>query len=423
MSADPAAYSSFAERLLDTGIFSDPWVDGRPRFRSEPVLLSPGEQAELYRAAEQIAAVYNEACRVVDADDSLLESFFCLTPVQRLMWDAARPFWHGVARADVFFTDEGPAVCELNCDTPTGEPEAVLLNQLVAPAHPGLLDPNAGLEPRLLAMIEAVTRHTLGDDAPENLSVGLVYPTELTEDLSLVRLYRRWFERRGWSVAIGSPYNLERDGDAVTLLGTPCHVLLRHYKTDWWGERSPVWLDEAPFPDPLPLAGPLYVALQGELERRCAVVNPFGAVLPQNKRMMAFFWEKLDHFARASQAVIRRLVPYTCRLEAMHREQLSAERELWVLKSDYGAEGDEVIIGRVASQAIWDESLRQAAPGRWVAQRYFDAHTTPAGETVNHGVFLVAGEACGLYARVQAGATDTRAESAPVLVTPSQGAP
>jgi hypothetical protein len=40
-----------------------------------------------------------------------------------------------------------------------------------------------------------------------------------------------------------------------------------------------------------------------------------------------------------------------------------------------------------------------------------------AGESVNHGVFLVAGEASGLYARVQAGATDDRALSAPTLVT------
>ena len=94
-----------------------------------------------------------------------------------------------------------------------------------------------------------------------------------------------------------------------------------------------------------------------------------------------------------------------------------AERELWVLKSDYGAEGDEVIVGKFTTDETWAESLRQAAPGRWVVQRYFQANTLPGGETINHGVFLVAGKACGLYARIQQGATDTGAISAPVLVT------
>lgn len=412
----PGGYEQFAERLLDTGIFTDPWVDGRPRFRREPVAMSPSEQATLYRVAEQVASVYNEACRIVDADESLLDSFFRLTPAQKLMWEAARPFWHALARADVFFTDEGPAVCELNCDTPTGEPEAVLLGALSgAPGE----DPNRDLEAHLLAMIEAVARHTLGDEFPEKLTIGLVYPTELTEDLSLVRLYRRWFEARGWEVVLGSPYNLTRGPDGeVCLFDRTCHVIWRHYKTDWWGERRPIWLDAEPFPDEAPLGEPLLWLLEASLAGRCVVLNPFGAVLAQNKRMMAFFWEKLDLFSRSSQVAIRRLVPYTCRLESMHREQLAAEREQWVLKSDYGAEGDEVVIGLSATPVLWEESLRQAAPGRWVVQRYFQAQTLPGGETINHGVFLVAGKACGLYARVQKGATDTTAESAPVLITP-----
>jgi hypothetical protein len=97
-------------------------------------------------------------------------------------------------------------------------------------------------------------------------------------------------------------------------------------------------------------------------------------------------------------------------------EQLAAERGQWVLKSDYGAEGDEVIVGPLTSQQDWEESLRQAAPGRWVVQRYFQARELPGGESINHGVFLVAGRACGLYARAQKGATDVLAQSTPVFI-------
>lgn len=412
MSADES-YEQFAERLLDTGIFGDPWVDGRPRFRAEPLTLRAEERAALYAAAEQVGAVYNEACRLLDADAEPLVTFFGLTPVQRLMWDASRPFWHGLARADVFLTDEGPAVCELNCDTPTGEPEAVLLGGLVE----GLgEDPNGQLGARVTTMVEEVTRQTLGE-LPEAPTLGLVYPTELTEDLAVIKLYRRWFEERGWRVVLGSPFNLQRGDDSeVLLFGTPCDAVVRHYKTDWWGERRPVWRDAEPVADASPLGEPLLLLLEAPLAGRCAVVNPFGAVVAQNKRMMAFFWEQLGLFSRAAQAAIRRYIPYTCRLEAMVAEQLVAEREQWVLKSDYGAEGDEVLIGAATTDEVWAEALRQASPGRWVVQRYFAARTLPGGETINHGVFLVGGEACGLYARVQRGATDTHAQSVPVFI-------
>ena len=88
--------------------------------------------------------------------------------------------------------------------------------------------------------------------------VGILYPTELTEDLRWSRLYRRWFERRGWRVVLGSPFNLRRaGGGGVALFDVPCDVFVRHYKTDWWGERLPVWDDEEPFADPAPLAEPL----------------------------------------------------------------------------------------------------------------------------------------------------------------------
>ena len=86
------------------------------------------------------------------------------------------------------------------------------------------------------------------------------------------------------------------------------------------------------------------------------------------------------------------------------------------MKSDYGAEGDEVILGKVTPDAAWKTAIARARPGRWIAQRYFDAHVDAAGEAMNLGVFVVAGEAAGFYARVQAGAPNDEARSAAVLV-------
>jgi glutathionylspermidine synthase len=415
-----ASYDALAERLLATGILTDPWVEGHPRFRQEPVVLTPAERDALYAAAEQVAMVHDEACRMCDADASLLDDFFALTPYQKLMWGSSRPLWHGIARADVFMTADGPAVCELNSDTPTGQPEAVLLGQIGREALPGAIDPCEGLGERMLALIAAFADSALGLDPP--LSVGLVYPTELTEDLSLVRLYKGWLEEAGWSVTLGSPFNLSRGEEGELLLfDTPVQAVLRHYKTDWWGEREPPWDDAEPFQDPLPLERPLHVLLSAMLEQHCVVINPFGSVLSQNKRVMALMWEHLDRFSARARQAIRRYVPETFRLESAPRAELLANREGWVLKSDYGAEGDEVIVGKLTTPEIWAASLEHAIPRRWVAQRYFAALEGPGGETVNHGVFLIGGEAVGLYARVQAGATDVYATSAPALVMPPPG--
>ena len=131
------------------------------------------------------------------------------------------------------------------------------------------------------------------------MTVGIVYPTEMTDDLSVIELYARWFEARGARVILGSPFNLQPDGGGgVAMFGVPCNVIWRHYKTDWWGERRTVWRSEDAYPDAEPLSQPLALLAGATARGRCAVVNPFGAVLTQNKRMMALLWEEIARFPR-----------------------------------------------------------------------------------------------------------------------------
>ncbi|MFL5279392.1 MAG: hypothetical protein ACJ79T_23190, partial [Myxococcales bacterium] len=141
--------------------------------------------------------------------------------------------------------------------------------------------------------------------------------------------------------------------------------------------------------------------------------------VPQNKRAMALFWEHIDLFSGRTRAAIRRYLPATARLESVPRQRLVAERTDWVLKSDYGCEGDEVVVGAETEPGVWKECLDAALPGRFIAQRYFAASRSADGAVANHGVYLVAGRACGLYTRISEGATDRYALSAPVLVRES----
>ena len=405
-------YAVFAARLTGSGLISDPWFEGQPRFRESAVVVPEAEKAMLYRAAEDMAAVWNELCLLCEADASLVSGFLGLTPFQQALWCASSPHWHGIARADVFLTDSGPMVCELNCDTPTGEAEAVLLNDALAGTHPGLSDPNRSLGERLCAMVAAIA------GTARQLSIGLVYPTEIPEDLSMVLLYRRWFEARGWRVTLGSPFNLRRlAGGRVGLFDTPCDVFIRHYKTDWWTERIPAWTDEPPIPDPEPLTDQLAIILGAAIAGTCAVINPFGAIVAQNKRAMALMWEKIGLFSEPSRKAIRRHLPETVRLETLSQSRLIAEQQEWVIKSDYGCEGDEVVIGAEVPADVWNESLAMAVPGRWVAQRRFRPRRLEDGiSSINHGVFLVGGHAAGLYARLAPNGTGRTALSAPVFI-------
>ena len=411
------SYGAFAADLISGGILTDPWLEGAERFATQPVVLGAARYRELATVAVRVAEVYEELSQLVFREQTYLDSFFELTPFQKLLWAASAPAWHGFARADLFFTEAGVVCCELNCDTPTGQAEAVLLNEASAPRHPGLHDPNAGLERAYGALFEAFAARSAAPGEARN--VGILYPTELTEDLPLVRLYQKWLEARGYGVVVGSPYNLVPGPDGVPrMFGVPCTLLLRHYKTDWWAEREPVWLDDEPYADDKPLRAELGVLLDALLDERVSVVNPFGSVLPQNKKAMAFFWEHLDLFSEAAQETIRSHIPETLRLSAVHREQLAAEREDWVLKSDYGCEGGEVVVGRLCSEQEWELALQHAAPSRWIVQRYFRADEDARGEVVNYGLYVVAGEAAGVYCRSQKGPTDVHAKSVPCFVSP-----
>jgi glutathionylspermidine synthase len=324
------------------------------------------------------------------------------------MWDLSAPAWHGIARADVFLTAAGPQICEINCDTPSGEAEAVLLN--AAARAPHLIDPNLEMEPRFCRLIESAAQRNGA------LTVGILYPTELVEDLSMIALYRRWLKQRGHRVVLGAPYNLCRVAGRAALFDTPCDVFIRHYKTDWWTEREAVMRDDDEFSDAEPLARELGILFS---DSSCAVVNPFGAVVPQNKRTMALMWEAIDRFSPAAQEAIRNFLPYTARLESV-LDAVRADRQGWVLKSDYGCEGAEVLLGSEVSDEVWAQTLAQARPERFIAQRRFQP-VLDDGLCVNHGVYLISGRFAGYFSRVHRGATGYDALAAPTLLEADDG--
>src|SRR5262245_36114833 len=139
--------------LYGTGVLSDPWLRGSERFRLEGSILTREQAAALASAAERVGSIYHELTEIVMRHPDLLDQFFHLTPWQKAMWLASEGRWHGIARVDLFICADGAEdsrvrACEMNSDTPSGEAEASLLNQLLHPFHTDAIDPNEGLDER-----------------------------------------------------------------------------------------------------------------------------------------------------------------------------------------------------------------------------------------------------------------------------------
>lgn len=414
------SYGEFARMLYATNIISDPWLGGAERFRLQGVVLTHEQALKLSEAAERVGAIYHELTEVVRRQPHLIDDFFGLTPYQKAMWLASEGYWHGIARVDLFICDDGRVrACEMNSDTPSGEAEAVLLNRLLHPYHPGTMDPNTEFEERFWQMLAASYQARMPKSkkqpAPEPRRIAIIYPTDLPEDLSMIAIYRSWLERRGCTVVLGSPYNLGTDNQGrVTVFGEVVDLIIRHYKTDWWGERETIWENQPPYPDPDPLDRELRLLLEAENRGRVTVVNPFGSVLTQNKLTMALMWERRELFSAQAQEWIAEIIPETRRFTALDPAQL--KRTEWVLKSVYGCEGDSVVCGPFVKPKDWRVALKMATGRHWVTQRFFKIAPIEGGWLPNYGVYLIGGQAAGFYTRLSATSTDYTALTAPTFV-------
>jgi glutathionylspermidine synthase len=414
-----ADYAEFARAVYETGVLSDPWFDGNERFGLRGVVLPARQAQALAEAAERVTYVHQELVHILVEHPELLAEFYRLTPCQQAMWETAGSLWHGMARADLFICEDGRiACCELNSDTPSGQPEAVILNRLLYPAHRRMKtghidDPNAMLGARYIAMLRA--SHAKNTES-QFTTIGIIYPTELSEDLAMITLFTHWLEEAGVKVVCGSPFNLRRTARGLEVLGVPVDLIVRHYKTDWWGERVPVWNDAKDYPDPEPLHTPLGALLSAETCGEVTVVNPFGSIVTQNKLSLAFLWEEQKRFSRSARNWIRQYIPETYRMERVGVARLLAEQDSWVLKSDYGCEGQETVCGPFVTEDVWRRAVEQARPEHFVAQRFFRVRPDKSGRLANYGVYVLGGRAGGYFTRLSRQGTEYTAVTVPTFI-------
>ena len=294
----------FAARLKATGLLSDPWLDGKPRFRQRPLVLGTSELAALYQAAEGVLAVLHELAVICAAEPELVQHWFGLTRAQQIMWAASAPAWHGIARADVFMTENGPVVCEVNCDTPSGEAEAVELGSFATAEQSGCFDPCLNLGDRLCELVESMARpRTEYACRRVRLSHG-VFRGPIDDGTvpagGLKNVAGAWFSAPRSIFAL-PPTAVWRCSALVVMC---CYATTRR---TGGASACPCGATSPRYSDPEPLLGPLGLVLGAVLRGRVGVVNPFGAVLAQNKLTFAFMWEEMNRFPVWAQEIIRQL--------------------------------------------------------------------------------------------------------------------
>lgn len=84
----------------------------------------------------------------------------------------------------------------------------------------------------------------------------------------------------------------------------------------------------------------------------------------------------------------------------MDKDQLRTQKEQWVLKSIYGCEGAEVIIGAFTKPEEWERSINALEPNQWIVQQFFSIQPQPNGSLPNFGMYLIGGTASGILLRI-----------------------
>jgi hypothetical protein len=143
------------------------------------------------------------------------------------------------------------------------------------------------------------------------------------------------------------------------------------------------------------------------------VCNPASALLGESKRLPALF-DELD----TAMPAWRELVPCTRRADV----RWANPSRQWVLKRSYSNNGDDVVCRSWSRKHEYAWALAHAllAPAEWSAQARFETQliATPAGPMRPCiGVYVVNGQACGLYGRLSTQPViDFRAVETAVLV-------
>ena len=349
------------------------YVDGRLSALAEPVRIPKRELDELAELSGRFAKLLEKTIDVVLRDPSLV-SFYGFPPALRRMIESETcrlPI--ALARYDAFRTPGGWRFSEFNCDVPGGVHEGAGLNDLIGG------DPSRFRVVPLL--IDAVCRETVRP------TVAVCYASGYAEDLEQCQFLRREWNRVGIRAILCNPENLVWNGRDLRAFGERIDLVYRFFPVEWLLEVEN-------------FEALLSAARSGGLP----MINGFTAMIPQSKKTMALWHERIDLFDAGEQALIRAHVPRTETFRVAELDRYRRDRERLVVKRQFGRIGEEVLMGSHCTGEEWADWLGWPAsePEQWIVQERFDNLPLEVdGETIYgcFGPYVVDGRFAGLYNR------------------------
>lgn len=274
-----------------------------------------------------------------------------------------------LTRHDVFLTPDGRwMVSEFNEDVPGGFNEANGVPELLGPSLRGL-----GFEGSLrAAIVEALSPYE---------HIALLYATGYAEDLQHMLIIKKWLEADGHTTELAAPSHMQASWRGTKCFGRRCDAAFRFYPGEWfqWLENLSDWKRISP---------------------RLPMMNPLRRLIRQSKRLYAF-WRDPDLLSAEDIAFIAEHTP-----ASQPFEQIDAieDRSRWVLKNAFGRMGDTVIMGNLAKEKDWNDSVAAARrkPTEWLLQERFDVAPMQDGGQPFYpslGVYLVNHAFAGYYSR------------------------
>jgi glutathionylspermidine synthase len=283
------------------------------------------------------------------------------------MLGAARENEPLVARFDFFLCEEGLKVSEFNTDVCAGINETQGLYDLYL-RKPGLFDATRNLIEMLLP--------------PSGGTVGFMYPTGYSDDFEQTNYLRSCLQRLGVKTVYGSPANFVFDGSRLSAFGQPVDVLYRYFLADWMQELPNL----ANF-------------IEGYRRGAFRMVNGFGQLVCQTKKVMAFWYDHLDRFTPEERKLIKTHVPFT---QLYSRRKAERRRRHVAVKRGFGNMGNEVVLGPLLNRDEFLECLDaiDQEPNEWVIQDFFNVIPDAGGMYPCYGAYMIDGKFSGYYTRL-----------------------
>lgn len=270
-------------------------------------------------------------------------------------------------RFDFHLTADGWRISEANSDVPGGFIEGGAFPRVfseIARMGPPVADPAQ-------ALVDAVLRRA----GPR---IAMVHATAYTDDRQVMLHLARFFERSGARPVLLAPDRIQWDADRPADQ-RPFDAIVRFFPAEWLPNlpRRAQW--------------------RRFFDAGVPHTNPPTALLTQSKRF-PLVWDQLATPMRRW----RQLLP-----ETRDPRSINLSRDDWILKPALGRVGDGIGMKGVNTTREWKEIARDARRDHsgWAAQQRFQALAidTPQGPCFPClGVFVIDGQAAGMYARLAA---------------------